>query len=66
MDENFKIRFVKKIGKEGKDMQMTQNTDKQIFLTLHIEYFRPNSIRQRLAELRLDSKSRGGGDDETL
>ncbi|XP_052753176.1 GTPase-activating Rap/Ran-GAP domain-like protein 3 isoform X3 [Galleria mellonella] len=27
---------------------------------------RPNSIRQRLAELRLDSKSRGGGDDETL
>ncbi|XP_049885077.1 GTPase-activating Rap/Ran-GAP domain-like protein 3 isoform X2 [Pectinophora gossypiella] len=27
---------------------------------------RPNSMRQRLAELRLDSKSRGGGDDETL
>ncbi|CAG9783203.1 unnamed protein product [Diatraea saccharalis] len=27
---------------------------------------RPNSIRQRLAELRLDSKSRGGGEDETL
>ncbi|XP_013183452.2 GTPase-activating Rap/Ran-GAP domain-like protein 3 [Amyelois transitella] len=27
---------------------------------------RPNSIRQRLAELRLDSKSRGGGDEETL
>ncbi|XP_012547999.1 GTPase-activating Rap/Ran-GAP domain-like protein 3 isoform X1 [Bombyx mori] len=27
---------------------------------------RPNSIRQRLAELRLDSKSRGGGDDENL
>lgn len=27
---------------------------------------RPNSIRQRLAELRLDSKSRGGGGDETL
>ncbi|XP_026324151.1 GTPase-activating Rap/Ran-GAP domain-like protein 3 [Hyposmocoma kahamanoa] len=27
---------------------------------------RPNSIRQRLAELRLDSKSRGGGDDETM
>ncbi|XP_072935150.1 GTPase-activating Rap/Ran-GAP domain-like protein 3 [Epargyreus clarus] len=25
---------------------------------------RPNSIRQRLAELRLDSKSRGGGDDD--
>nr|XP_032529966.1 GTPase-activating Rap/Ran-GAP domain-like protein 3 isoform X3 [Danaus plexippus plexippus] len=27
---------------------------------------RPNSIRQRLAELRLDSKSRGGGDEESL
>ncbi|KAL4709832.1 hypothetical protein ACJJTC_001286 [Scirpophaga incertulas] len=27
---------------------------------------RPNSFRQRLAELRLDSKSRGGGEDETL
>ncbi|KAG6462978.1 hypothetical protein O3G_MSEX013579 [Manduca sexta] len=27
---------------------------------------RPNSMRQRLAELRLDSKSRGGGDEETL
>ncbi|KOB74231.1 Uncharacterized protein OBRU01_07931, partial [Operophtera brumata] len=29
-------------------------------------FSRPNSMRQRLAELRLDSKSRGGGDDETL
>ncbi|KPJ06675.1 GTPase-activating Rap/Ran-GAP domain-like protein 3 [Papilio machaon] len=27
---------------------------------------RPNSIKQRLAELRLDSKSRGGGEDDTL
>lgn len=27
---------------------------------------RPNSIRQRLADLRLDSKSRGGGEEETL
>ncbi|KAJ2946596.1 hypothetical protein O0L34_g12652 [Tuta absoluta] len=27
---------------------------------------RSNSMRQRLAELRLDSKSRGGGDDENL
>lgn len=35
-------------------------------LTTQITDFRPNSIRQRLAELRLDSKSRGGGDDETL
>ncbi|XP_052737111.1 GTPase-activating Rap/Ran-GAP domain-like protein 3 isoform X2 [Bicyclus anynana] len=27
---------------------------------------RPNSIRQRLAELRLDSKSRGGGDEDSI
>ncbi|CAG5041825.1 unnamed protein product [Parnassius apollo] len=27
---------------------------------------RPNSIKQRLADLRLDSKSRGGGEEDTL